>query len=305
MINSSDSPDIRKACIQTLDGVLLKQNKIGIDVLRLDKIHPVISGNKWFKLKYYLADVSRLGKKGIITFGGAYSNHLVATAYACKLAGLLSIGIIRGEKPVVSSPTLVDLELYCMELQFYSRNAYKDQDVITRLRESYPDYLIVDEGGRGQAGIKGAEDILKLQSYHSYSHILCAVGTGTMITGILNAALPVQKIIGVPVLKMNTGNNGIVEYIYSNSSSKNFILRNDYHFGGYAKKNERLVQFMNHLYHSHNIPTDFVYTGKLFYGTFNMIENGYFDPGSKLLIIHSGGLQGNRSLPAGTLDFSY
>lgn len=305
MIPTTDLPDIGKACIQTIHDPLADQHKINMHVLRLDKIHSIVSGNKWFKLKYYLTDAVRQGKKGIITFGGYYSNHLLATAYACRQTGLSSIGIIRGEEPANYSPTLLDLQTYGMSLHFYSRQVYKEKYFIAQLQQSYPDFLLVEEGGRGQPGIKGSEDILHLYPYHSYTHIMCAVGTGTMIKGILNASLPGQKIIGIPILKMDTNNShDIFEYNRHNSSSKNFLLQYDFHCGGYAKKNEALINFMNYLYHQHSIPTDFVYTGKLFYGTFNMIENGFFGAGANILLIHSGGLQGNRSLPAGMLDFS-
>ncbi|MBC7828609.1 MAG: pyridoxal-phosphate dependent enzyme [Chitinophagaceae bacterium] len=306
MIQPSDLPDIQKACVQTLNDGLFEQNKIRVQVLRLDKIHSIISGNKWFKLKYYLTDATRLGKKGIISFGGAFSNHLLSTAYSCRQAGLSSIGIVRGEKPSIYSPTLLDLQSYGMELHFYSRPAYNDKQLSKALQQSYPDFLLVEEGGRGQAGIKGAEDILRVQPSHLYTHIVCAVGTGTMMTGILNTALADQKIIGLPVLKIETNNrNDIFDYISNNSHSSNFRLQYDFHFGGYAKKNEALIEFMNRLYQQHQVPTDFVYTGKLFYGVFKMIENGFFEPGSSILLIHSGGLQGNRSLPVHMLDFSY
>jgi 1-aminocyclopropane-1-carboxylate deaminase len=306
MIHSSDIPDIRKACIQALDDPLLKQNKINMHVLRLDKIHAIVSGNKWFKLKYYLIEAARQARKGIITVGGYYSNHLIATAYASRQAGLLSIGIIRGEEPATYSSALKDLESYGMKLQFYSRPAYNDKNLISQLQQSYPDFLVVDEGGRGHLGIKGAEEILKVLPSLPYTHILCAVGTGTMMTGIINTILPGQCVIGIPVLKIgNQNNHEIFDYITNNSSSKNFSLQYDFHFGGYAKKNDELIRFINHLYHQHNIPTDFVYTGKLFYGTMKLVERGFFKAGADILVIHSGGLQGNRSLPENMLHFSY
>ncbi len=303
MIHSTDLPDIRKVCIQTLEDPMLQKNKVGMDVLRLDKIHTVISGNKWFKLRYYLMDADRQGKKGIITFGGAYSNHLVATAYACKQAGLSSIGIIRAEEPPSYSPTLKDSLSYGMNLQFYSRLDYKNQQLILQLQQSYPDFLLIEEGGRGQLGIKGAEEILHIQSSHPYTHIMCAVGTGTMMIGIINTALSIQQIIGIPVLKIKNNSQEIADYVNHNTSSKNFSLQHDFHFGGYAKKNDELIRFMNNLYHEHSIPTDFVYTGKLFYGAMKLVEKGFFETRTNILVIHSGGLQGNRSLPEGMLHF--
>ena len=304
MIHSADTPDLEKASIQTITDSTLEQNNLRMDVLRLDKIHPIVSGNKWFKLKYYLEDAKRNGKKGIITFGGPYSNHLVATAYSCMQAGISSIGIIRGEEPVTYSPTLLDLQSFGMKLQFCSRQEYEDKPFILDLKLSNPDLLMIEEGGRGHRGIKGAGEILLLQSCKQYSHIICAVGTGTMMAGIINASSPGQQIIGIPVLKLKSDpDQEILEYITNNTSSKNFHLQNDFHFGGYAKKNDELIRFMNSLYDEYGVPTDFVYTGKLFYGTMKMIEHGFFEAGSNILVIHSGGLQGNRSLPLRMLHF--
>ena len=306
MIHPTDTPDISKADIQQLDDRLLIQQSIEMDVLRLDKIHTIISGNKWFKLKHYLIDAKTSGKRGILTFGGAYSNHLLATAYACKIAGLFSIGIIRGEKPSKYSPTLLDLQSNGMELKFYSREEYKQPHLINELREAYPDFLLIEEGGRGLPGIKGAEEILHLYNTRLYSHIICAVGTGTMITGIINSLSPDRLVVGIAALKIeNTGDADINAYIKSHSNVGNFYLQPHFHFGGYAKKTDELIGFMNQFYVQHQIPTDFVYTGKLFYATIKMIADGFFPPGSKLLVIHSGGLQGNRSLPAGTLCFPF
>jgi 1-aminocyclopropane-1-carboxylate deaminase len=305
MIHSTDLPNTANAYIQTLIDPSFEQAQIGVHALRLDKIHTIVSGNKWFKLKYYLAEVTRQSKKGIITFGGPYSNHLFATAYACKLAGLSSMGIIRGEEPASHSATLRDLQSYGMKLLFVSRQEYKNEMFIQQIKQLYPHFSLVNEGGRGEQGIKGAEEILQLKPFHQYTHIMCAVGTGTMMTGIINSTLPEQVVIGIPVLKLTKGSNPISDYINNNSSSRNFLLQYDFHFGGYAKRNNELIQFMNRLYDQHNIPTDFVYTGKLFYAVVKLIESGFFEAGANILLIHSGGLQGNRSLPGGLLQFSY
>lgn len=305
MIPSSDLPDQKKAGLQTLPDPLFEQKKIRIDVLRLDKIHTIVSGNKWFKLKYYLQAAAGQGKSGIISFGGPYSNHLIATAYICKQARLKSIGIIRGEEPAAFSATLHDMQSYGMSLQFYSRQTYKDPHLVRHLQDSYPDFLLIEEGGRGLPGVKGAEEILHLIPFNRYTHILCAVGTGTMITGIINTALPTQHVIGISTLKLDQLHHSeTLEFIHSNSS-RNLSLLNSFHFGGYARKNNQLIDFMNHFYQQHTIPTDFVYTGKLFYGTMKLVEQNFFKAGAHILVIHSGGLQGNRSLKSGTLDFSF
>ena len=305
-IHSDDLPNPEKANIQIWDEPLFKKTGVGVDVLRLDKIHTIVSGNKWFKLKYYLEEVLLENKKGIMTLGGPYSNHLLATAFVCNQSGLSSVGIVRGEEPQAYSNTLKDAQSFGMQLQFVSRQQYNDDELTERLRQAYPDFLFVEEGGRGNPGVKGAEEILHLTAQEHYTHVICAVGTGTMMAGIINSSDPAQLIVGIPVIKLGNYNaNSISDFISNNVKSKNFLLKYDYHFGGYAKRSTELIRFMNFLYDGQRIPTDFVYTGKLFYATMNLIESGFFERGSKILLIHSGGLQGNRSLVSGTLHFSY
>jgi 1-aminocyclopropane-1-carboxylate deaminase len=331
--------DLTKAVVQPLEDELLYEKNVPIDVLRLDRIHPVISGNKWFKLKYHLQEAIRQNKKGILTFGGAWSNHLVATALACRQANLLSIGIIRGEEPAHPSTTLQEVQEYGMQLQFISREAYSDEAalVVNRatdpersrrtnrdtvfLQEKYPDYYIVPQGGQSHLGVLGAAEILQLAPIESYSHICCATGTGTMLAGMVHAALPHQQVIGICSLKMPDGeNNSLNTFVKPYAAAaplaphptsaregggefKKYTIFYDYHFGGYARKTSELISFMNTIYQKHELPTDFVYTGKLLFGILQLIQNDHFQPGSRLLMVHSGGLQGNRSLPEGTLTF--
>ena len=289
----------------TTDRVLLPafdNHNIKLDVLRLDKIHPVISGNKWFKLQYYLQDAIQHNKH-IITFGGAYSNHIIATASAACGAGLTSTGIIRGEQPAILSHTLVDAMQYGMQLQFISRNLYNqknDPAFIQQLNRDYQHPCIIPEGGEGETGIKGAAEILQLVDLNKFTHIVCAVGTGTLLTGLLNSSSVNQQVIGIPVLK---GFEDWSPPFVSTEQKQRLIIINDYHFGGYAKKNGALFGFMNEWYKATAIPSDFVYTGKLFYAVNDLVQKNFFPEKSRLLVIHSGGLQGNKSLPAKTLDF--
>jgi 1-aminocyclopropane-1-carboxylate deaminase/D-cysteine desulfhydrase-like pyridoxal-dependent ACC family enzyme len=276
------------------------------DILRLDKVHPVVSGNKWFKLKYYLKEAAESGKKSLLTFGGAYSNHIIATAFAAGQSGFRSIGIIRGEEPLQLSPTLQSASLYGMKLIFVSREAFKIKDEIEQMRDvvdKWQGAYVIPEGGGGKLGRKGAGEMLALADAPSYTHIMCAIGTGTMFTGIANATTAGQEIIGIPVLK---GMNDLAaQYadLLKDSSTKKYSFFENYHFGGYAKKTPELLAFMNQFYHRTNIPTDFVYTGKLLYAFMDLLTKDYFKPGSRILLIHSGGLQGNNSLPEGTLLF--
>ncbi len=273
-------------------------------MLRLDLIHPVLSGNKWFKLKYYLQQAIAQ-KQGILTFGGAYSNHLVATAIACKLGGIPSIGIVRGEPAATLSPTLLEVQAYGMQLQFVSRTGFQDdQALIAAMQEAHPDYLVVPAGGQGEAGVRGATEILSLVNLQAYTHVACAIGTGTMFTGLIKALLPHQHALGFSSLKIAGHNhNSILDFVKTFVTPSRFSVLYDYHFGGYARKSSTLIAFMNDLYQTHRLPTDFVYTGKLMYGINDLIDKGYFPGNSHMLIIHSGGLQGNRSLTPETLSF--
>jgi 1-aminocyclopropane-1-carboxylate deaminase len=276
-----------------------------IDVLRLDLLHPVISGNKWFKLKEYIKDAISLEKKIIATWGGAYSNHIVATAAAAKEFGLSSIGIIRGEQPSALSHTLQEAINFGMELFFVSRAAYQEKKIPAALLEKLkeePVYLI-SEGGYGILGRKGAEAIAGEVNYSSYTHVIAATGTGTMIAGLTAASGNDQKIIGVSVLKNNFSITQEIQDLLPPEKQDQFTVLHEYHFGGYAKHSRLLIDFMNEWYATTEIPSDFVYTGKLFYAVNDLIQKKYFPDGSRLLVIHSGGLQGNRSLPKGTLIF--
>lgn len=278
---------------------IFNKKNINAAVLRLDKIHPVISGNKWFKLQYYIKEAKEQQKKKVITFGGAYSNHIVAAAAACKLNGLSSAGIIRGEEPTVFSPTLMQAKEYGMQLYFTSRENYIEKKVPGELQSE--EYYFIPEGGYGKRGAEGASGILEYCK-KDFTHCCCAVGTGTMMAGIIKAVVPDQKVIGISVMKNNPELEQNVQALIS-EERKEWQIIHDYHFGGYAKHKPALISFMNEFYRQTNIPSDFVYTGKLFYAIDDMIKNNFFPPESRLLLIHSGGMQGNISLNKGTLIF--
>lgn len=282
------------------------QFPVPVDVLRLDMVHPVVSGNKWFKLKYYVEEAVQNKKNTLLTFGGAYSNHIVATAAAASLQNLKSIGIIRGEKPVSPSPALQQAAYYGMQLFYVSREEYKRKsipgDVFATCEPA--EICVVPEGGYGQKGVEGVKEILVKNEGAAYSHIITAVGTGTTLAGLTLAAAGAQKIIGVSVFKNNLSLQTEIEALLPTTKHESFSLLHQYHFGGYAKQNARLLDFMNEVYTKTTITTDFVYTAKAFYGAFDLIRQHYFSPSDRLLIIHTGGLQGNRSLKSGTLIFA-
>jgi 1-aminocyclopropane-1-carboxylate deaminase len=275
-----------------------------VDVLRLDLLHPVISGNKWFKLKFYL-DEARRQNKTLLTFGGAYSNHIAATAAAAKEVGLGSVGIIRGERATTPSHTLLFAEAQGMRLFFVSRNDYKNKNLPEEIVRLYGEdnILVVPEGGYGSHGKAGAKEILSTENTGHYTHILAAVGTGTTVAGLVAAAGKDQKVIGVSVLKNHINHRQEITALLSPEEYKPFDLLHDYHFGGYAKQQPALIRFMNEFYSTTGIPTDFIYTGKVFFAAFDLLKKNYFAAGDRLLLIHTGGLQGNLSLPNGTLIF--
>jgi 1-aminocyclopropane-1-carboxylate deaminase len=288
-------PDIGKITTDKINDPILQNKNVQLDVLRLDKIHPVISGNKWFKLKYHLDNFNAGNYKGIITFGGAWSNHIVAVACACYLQKIKCTGIIRGEKPLQLSATLFEAVNYEMDLKFISREKYSQKnsnEFLESIKKEFPDHYIIPEGGAGKEGEKGASEILQYTNGKNYTHIACAVGTGTMFNGIRQAASVNQKILGIVVLKG-----------WKENEINNTNLFFKYHFGGYAKYSPKLIDFMNDFFRLTNIPTDFVYTGKLAYAIFDLIKKDHFPPASKILMIHSGGLQGNASLQKGSLIF--
>jgi 1-aminocyclopropane-1-carboxylate deaminase len=292
--------------MDNLTGLTLNcPSDIKADILRLDLLHPVISGNKWFKLKGHLQQASAANP--VITFGGAWSNHLIATACATHQKGIPSIGIVRGEKPPALSATLAAAEAYGMQLEFISRREYAAKDepaFLGRLTERYPGAYIIPEGGAGITGIIGSEDILRVADTAGYTHILCAVGTGTMFLGLARAALPGQLVIGVPILKGMDDLDAIGHStILSADQRARCRVLSGYHFGGYARHPRELIDFMNEFHRETGVPSDIVYTGKLFYAFRDSILNNFFPSHSRLLIIHSGGLQGNHSLPPGVLNF--
>jgi 1-aminocyclopropane-1-carboxylate deaminase len=281
---------------------LSDEKNISISVLRLDLLHPVISGNKWFKLKFYIDEAKRLHKKRIITYGGAWSNHIVATSCACSLNKLNAVGIIRGEEPFEYSDTLKAAKDFGMGLIFLNRKDYQNK-ILPLIPDEQNDYII-PEGGYGIKGAEGFSTALDYCNKNEFTHFVCAVGTGTMMAGLIKAIEQAQHVVGISVLKNNLDLSPAVNSLLTPKEQlKKFDLMEGYHFGGYAKYNSELLQFMNSFYSESNIPSDFVYTGKLFFALKDLAEKNYFLPGSKILTVHSGGLQGNSSLKKGTLIF--
>lgn len=276
---------------------------IAAAMLRLDLLHPEISGNKWFKLKHNLEAAKAERKNTICTFGGAYSNHIAATAVACNRAGLKSAGIIRGERAPVLSHTLVQAQENGMHLIFVPRLDYNPKADPARFTGLADNCYVVPEGGHNALGALGCEEILSLFPTAGFTHILCATGTGTTLAGLINSALPHQRVMGVAVLKGAHYFEKEIRDLLKPAASASWELLHDYHGGGYAKISPSLIHFMNGLYAETAIPTDIVYTGKLVMAFYEMLHQQIFPAGSKVLLIHTGGLQGNLSQSPGVLSF--
>lgn len=264
-----------------------------IAVKREELIHPQISGNKYRKLKYNLAYAQKQQMKTLLTFGGAFSNHICAVAAAGKQMGFQTIGVIRGEElepKIDHNPTLKFAQECGMRFKFVDRETFRNKSseaFIADLRQQFGDFYLIPEGGTNDLAVKGCEEILDDEDLN-YDYICCAVGTGGTISGIINTSKPSQKILGFPALK----GDFLKEEISKFAKNKNWQLVQEYHFGGYGKINSELISFINQFKSTYQIPLDPIYTGKLMFGVMDLLKSGYFAPHSKILVIHTGGLQG-------------
>jgi 1-aminocyclopropane-1-carboxylate deaminase len=290
--------------VQSLKNLYQPQG-VEVAVLRLDEVHPLVSGNKWFKLQGYIKQAREEHKTALLTFGGAFSNHILATAAAAKELGLQAIGVIRGERSQQLSTTLTDAESLGMQLHFITREAYKHKEIPGSILLQYGEHnlQIVNEGGYGLLGRMGIETIAANRSFQDYTHIITAVGTGTTLAGLVCIKTQQQEVIGLSALKNAWSLTAEINSLLPAALHDQYTLLHDHHFGGYAKSTPALFQFMNNWYSKTAIPLDFVYTGKAFFAVDHLIRSSYFAKGSRILIVHTGGLQGNRSLPKDTLIF--
>jgi 1-aminocyclopropane-1-carboxylate deaminase len=260
---------------------------------REDLLHPYISGNKFRKLHYNVQFALANNYGTLLTFGGAFSNHILAVAAAGKENRLKTIGVIRGEElqsQIAQNPTLIKAQEFGMLFEFVSRDIYKKKDTLEfkqLMHQKYGDFYLLPEGGTNDLAVKGCEEIL-MDSDKDFDFICCAVGTGGTISGIINSSKGGQQILGFPALKGDFLTEDIRKFV----KKSNWHLISDYHFGGYAKVNQELIVFINDFYQKFQVPLDPVYTGKMVYGVLDLIAKEKFPKGSKILMIHSGGLQG-------------
>lgn len=279
--------------IERLKLPLFDQKEIRVDVKRDDLIHPFISGNKWRKLKYVLQMAQSQNKKHLVTFGGAWSNHIVATACAGAKFGFRTTAFIRGEQ--VSNPLLSLCKIFGMDLKFVTRTTYSDKST---LFDTYfgkdKQAFFINEGGHSAAGAQGCREIIEGLD-NVYDHIFCACGTGTTLAGLYmekTARSLTTSLHGVPVLAGGEFLKNAVAELYPQADTTNIVWHTDYHFGGYAKATTELIHFIQWFCANTGILIEPVYTGKLFYAVFDLIAKDYFQPNDKILIVHTGGLTG-------------
>jgi len=271
-----------------------------VDMLRLDLVHPIVSGNKWYKLKEYLLQAKEQKADTLASFGGPYSNHIVALAYAGHYLGLKTVGYIRTNADEPITPSLLEAISYGMQLIYLGRTHFQEKkNELLKNQDSLSTYFI-DEGGYGKLGCQGFASIQEEVTLNHYDYMIAAVGTGTMLSGLISISNPDQQIIGIPVLKNE-------ETIYSEinailpDTKKPYTLLHQFHQGGYAKTTQEQIDCMNQFWKNTGIPTDIVYTGKLVTAFDQLLQEKYFKKDASILLIHSGGLQGNRSVKPGVL----
>ncbi|WP_340203469.1 1-aminocyclopropane-1-carboxylate deaminase/D-cysteine desulfhydrase [Ascidiimonas sp. W6] len=271
----------------------LKMADVHLSIKREDKIHPFISGNKYRKLKYNLLEAYEKKQSTLLTFGGAFSNHIAAVAQAGELGNFKTIGIIRGEElrvKIPQNPTLQFANEKGMQLIFITREEYRkktENSFLENLKQEFGTFYIIPEGGTNELAVKGCEEILNEED-SKFDFITTCVGTGGTIAGLINSSSEKQQILGFPALEGAFLTKEICKF----ARKENWSLVHDYSFGGYAKINTSLIEFINMFYKTTKISLDPVYTGKMMYGILDLVNKGYFKKGTKILAIHTGGLQG-------------
>lgn len=281
---------------------IIKYKSVRITVRRDDLLHKYVSGNKYRKLKYNISYANENNFIGVLTFGGAFSNHIAATAAAGKLYNVKTIGIIRGEEwqnKISENATLSFAINNGMQLLFASRETYKyrgDKDYLETLQNLYPNYFIIPEGGSNDLAIKGCQEIISVEEDTKFDYVCCAVGTGATISGIANTLGIHQTAIGFAALNDFSILDSINNWSVNKICKINIVF--DYNLGSYAKINDDLIEFINEFFNKFGIPLDPIYTGKMFYGIFDMIDKNIIESNSELLVIHTGGLQGIEGINA-------
>ena len=292
--------------IETMSLPFTESKLVQIDCLRLDKIHPFVSGNKWYKLKYSILHGYQAGKTQFISFGGPFSNHLHALAFAGKYLNVQTVGIVRGEPPKPLNPTLQDCQDWGMALHWVPRDQYRllaeqGESKLSAMQpflKLYPDAWVIPEGGAGEDGVLGVEmlfNALHHKGLLDYDYITTPVGSGTTLAGIIRARIGRAKCLGFSALKGALDLEQRVEKGLRDAPHLNeWQISHEYHFGGFAKMNDRLRTFISDTYEQSGLLLDPVYTGKMLYGLAEYIHQGRIPAGARVLMVHTGGLQGWR-----------
>ena len=279
--------------LQKIEDERLIAKGVELYIKRDDLIHPFISGNKWRKLKYNLTQARAENHHTLLTFGGPYSNHIYATAAAAKKFGFQSIGIIRGYEKAARTPTLQFAESMGMQLIFVPAEVYKEKDTATLLK-LLPDWLhqfyTSPEGGTNRYAIAGVSELIQ-EIGIDYQYICCACGTGGTLAGLVSGIQNDTKVLGFSALKGDDTLSDKVKQL-TTSTAENFTILFDYHFGGYAKVNSSLIDFIKQFKAKHDIQLEPVYTGKMLYGLYDLVSKDFFIRGSTIVAVHTGGLQG-------------
>ncbi|GAA4043286.1 1-aminocyclopropane-1-carboxylate deaminase/D-cysteine desulfhydrase [Flavobacterium chungnamense] len=277
--------------------IILPNTTVKLYIRREDLIHPFVSGNKFRKLKYNLLEAKKQNHRTLLTFGGAYSNHIAAVAFAGKENGFKTIGVIRGDElssKISQNPTLKFCQDNGMEFVFVSREQYRlksTEDFLCNLKNDFDDFYLVPEGGTNDFAVKGCEEILSNED-ERFDYICCAIGTGGTISGIINSSTSRQKVLGFPSLKGDFIKKDIRKF----AKKENWDIISDYHFSGYGKVSDDLIEFINDFYKKYSIPLDPIYTGKMVFGVIDLINKNYFSEDSQILLIHTGGIQGVQGM---------
>lgn len=285
--------------IQEIQDNVLTTAGVRLLVKREDLNHPFISGNKWWKLKYNLLEAASQKKTTLLTFGGAYSNHIFSTAAAARELGFKSIGIVRGEEVLPLNSTLAFAKQCGMHLQYCSRDDYRKKNelqFIDNLKNEFGDFYLIPEGGSNELAVKGCREFGSLlldTMENSFDYLCLPVGTGGTVAGLIESFQNQKEIIGFPVLKgADFLEKEINNFISRSDEYKNWHLELSYHFGGYAKTTNPLLEFIQTMETRCDLPLDHVYTGKLIWGIMDYIKEGKFKRGSTVVALHTGGLQG-------------
>ena len=283
--------------LTALNAVFLEKREIKLWIKREDLIHPHLSGNKWRKLEFNLEEMRKQQKSGILTFGGAYSNHIYATAAAGNLFNFPTIGIIRGEVTLPLNETLSFAKEAGMQLEYVDRTTYRDKEKLSEIyHHKYPNYYLLPEGGTNIHSISGsARTVTEIRDQlpRLPDYICLACGTGGTLAGIVKGLEGNSQAIGFSVLKGDFHRRDVQQLLIKAKiqDPNNWSINLDYHFGGYARKSEQLNQFITSFKKRFNIPLEWIYTGKMMYGVFDLIEKGFFPKGSRIVVIHTGGVR--------------